>query len=221
MILLDLDDTLIDHTGAQRTAAVRFGQQYADRIPNYSADSYPDLWEKVSSVNFSAFARGEISFEEQRRRRLKTIFQEPNLPNTEADMIFKDHLVHYEASWSLFPDVIPFLEKHAEIRLAILTNGQQAQQEHKLQKTGIDGYFKFVISAESAGVAKPHPEIFVQACQRANLRPDQIRYIGDNLKKDAQAANEAGLKGIWLNRNGGECPNQIEQISSLTDFEYH
>lgn len=218
MILLDLDDTLIDHTSAQRTAAIRFGEQYAQRIPNYSAESYPDLWNEVSSVNFAAFARGEISFQEQRRRRLRTIFAEPGLSDEEADIIFKDHLVHYESAWSLFPDVLPFLEKHSGSRLAILTNGQQAQQELKLKKMEIETCFEFVVTAESAGIGKPSRKIFECACQQASLRPDEITYIGDNFKKDALGSINAGLKGIWLNRKEKIGQNDVRQIKTLLDF---
>lgn len=139
MLLLDLDDTLIDHTGAQR-------------IPNYSAATFPAYWEEICTAHFEAFTRGEISFVEQRRRRLRDAFNEPTLSAEEADLIFTHQLKNYEASWTLFADVMPFLEKHAGFRLAILTNGQQAQQELKLKKTELDGFFEFVLSDEATGM---------------------------------------------------------------------
>ena len=218
MILLDLDDTLINHTAAQRTAAQKFGAQFASHIPNYSKQTFADEWASVAAVYFRAFTKGELSFQEQRRRRIRKIFQEPGLPAAQADEIFANHLVHYEASWDVFEDTLPFLNAHTDTRLAILTNGAQSQQELKLKRTGIDHYFEFVITAESAKYAKPDARIFELACEFANLKPDQITYIGDNLEKDAFGARAAGLNGVWLNRDNLTAPDEVQMITSLTDF---
>ncbi len=118
----------------------------------------------------------------------------------------------------MFPDALPFLEQFKSKRLAILTNGQRDQQDMKLQKTGIDHYFEFVVTVDDVGVGKPHPKIFDKACQLAGLRPDQITYIGDNLQKDALAAAQAGMNGVWLNRNGKSPRAGVSEIKSLADF---
>jgi len=39
-------------------------------------------------------------------------------------------------------------------------------------------------------------------------------YVGDQLEVDALAATAAGLRGIWLNRNGGAVPSGVEAIDS-------
>lgn len=36
VILLDIDDTLVDHSGAELRVAFRFGRVHADRIPTFS-----------------------------------------------------------------------------------------------------------------------------------------------------------------------------------------
>lgn len=218
MILLDLDDTLLDHTQAQRSAAALFGKQYADRIPDYAAETFPDDWARICTTHFAAFTRGEISFLEQRRRRLRDAFNEPHLSAEEADLIFAHQLKNYETSWTLFPDVMPFLERWRSSRFAVLTNGQRTQQEKKLNKTGINDYFEFLVTVEDVGVGKPNPKIFEKACELANLRPDQIIYIGDDLKKDALAAAEVGMRGLWLNRGNEMTQVNVPEIKSLADF---
>ena len=35
MIILDIDDTVLDHSGAEEDAATRFGREFADRITGY------------------------------------------------------------------------------------------------------------------------------------------------------------------------------------------
>ncbi len=59
MILLDLDDTLIDHTGAERSAAALFGVQYASSIPGYDAQQFPHRWHEAAEIHIAIFLRGD------------------------------------------------------------------------------------------------------------------------------------------------------------------
>ncbi len=166
----------------------------------------------------SRYSYAEIDFQEQRRRRLRTIFGKDDMSSNEADAIFSDYLSHYEASWRVFPDVLSFLESHTDECLAVLSDGAQEQQETKLKNTGIYHYLRFVVTAESTGLSKPDPMMFLSACKLANVEPCDACYIGDNLQKDAIGASQAGLRGIWLNRSNKPIPDGIESISSLTEY---
>jgi putative hydrolase of the HAD superfamily len=218
MILLDLDDTLVDHTTARRKASELFGCQMAASIPDYQADRFADRWNQVAELHIAAFLRGEIDFQTQRRRRMREILGQADMPDAQADEVFSRYLKHYENSWRALPDVAPFLEAMKDQPMGILSDGAQAQQEKKLRRVGIDHYFQFVMTAESIGAAKPDPEMFRAACRRAGVRPDQACYIGDNLQKDALGAARAGLRGVWLNRAGREVPPGVEAIASLDQF---
>ena len=88
----------------------------------------------------------------------------------------------------------------------------------KLKNTGIEHYFEFVVTAEEVGVGKPDRKIFEETCKRANLPTEKITYIGDNLKKDALAAADVGMNGVWLNRKGLSAPQDVPQIQSLLDW---
>ncbi len=218
MILLDLDDTLVDHTTARRQAAERFGRQMAASIPDYQADRFAERWNDVSERHIAVFLRGEIDFQTQRRRRMREIFGQADMPDTQADEIFSRYLEHYENAWRVLPDVLPFLHAMKGQALAVLSDGAQDQQEEKLRRVGIDHHFRFVITAESTGLAKPDPEMFRAACRAAGVQPHEACYIGDNLRKDALGAARAGLRGVWLNRAGLEVPSGVEAIRSLAEF---
>jgi putative hydrolase of the HAD superfamily len=218
VILLDLDDTLIDHTGAERNAASMFGAHYADSIPGYDVQQFVHKWHEAAEMHMAAFLRGEIDFQEQRRRRVRAIFAQYDISANEADAIFSDYLKHYEAAWRVFPDVLAFLDVHANECLAVLSDGAQKQQEAKLKKTGIRRYFQFVVTAESTRLSKPNPLMFLHACELANVEPGEVCYIGDNLQKDAIGASKAGLWGIWLNRSGKPIPEGVASISSLAEY---
>lgn len=218
VILLDIDDTLVDHSGAELRAASRFGRIHAKRIPAYNEASFPAVWSRASQRHIESFLAKEISFQEQRRRRLREILAAPGMPAAEADALFEEYLTMYEEEWRLFPDVEEFLSNHANVRLGALSDGSQEQQEEKLSRLDIRRRFEFVLTAESVGFSKPDPRLYAQACRAAGVDPGRACYIGDHLEKDARGATAAGLRGVWLNRQGAPSVAGVEEIRLLTDF---
>lgn len=218
MIILDIDDTLIDHSNAEIIASKKFGVQFKKIIPDYNEAKFSKKWQNESQKHIKAFLAGEIGFQEQRRRRIREVFKDESISDNEADEIFGNYLEYYEKSWKIFPDVIPFLERNRKLGLAVLSDGSQNQQELKLEKTGILKYFNFVITAESEGISKPNPAFFAKACLLAKSLPANTFYIGDNIEKDAVGANNAGLNGVWLNRKKKYSNIKCFSIESLNDF---
>lgn len=218
LMLLDIDDTLVDHSSAEKEASIKFGQQYENDIPDYEGSEFPAIWKTVAENHIAKFLSKEITFQEQRRRRIKNIFKSSKLSDNDCDNLFQSYLNHYEKAWSLFSDVIEFLEKHSEFTLGVLSDGEQHQQEKKLEQMGILIFFDFVLTAESTGLSKPDARFFNIACDLANCRSYEAYYIGDNLKKDAIGAQNAGLNGVWLNRNNSDSSSECRCIKSLLDF---
>ena len=103
-------------------------------------------------------------------------------------------------------------------QIAVLSNGNQEQQEKKVSQTGLARYIDVVQTSDQLGVAKPDPRIFELACLRLGVPAHAAVYVGDQLEVDALAATAAGLRGIWLNRNGCAVPPGVEAIDSLTDL---
>jgi beta-phosphoglucomutase-like phosphatase (HAD superfamily) len=75
-----------------------------------------------------------------------------------------------------------------------------------------------VIASSEAGAAKPNAKIFHQGCTRLRLAPDEVAYVGDRLQTDAIAATNAGLHGIWLNRDNAPTPAEPPVIQTLEDL---
>lgn len=220
MIFFDIDDTLVTHRQSQRQAALLFWEKFAQRLP-FSKQEFPDAWDAVMQKHFAAFAAGQISFREQRLRRMQEIFSTATVPlsEEEADAYFQAYLRHYEESWTLFDDVVTCLNALSHHKLGIISNGDGEQQRRKLRRLGIDGHFTTVIISGDFGVWKPKPEIFWEACQQASVSPGECLYIGDNLTGDCLASQAAGLRGIWLNRDGLPIPDSdISAVGSLTEF---
>lgn len=222
-MLLDLDGTLVDHDGAARRGLVGWLTHQKLVGEDRCLDDLVALWDDVAERHFPAFRAGEITFQEQRRRRLRDFLPHlglrvEHLGETALDRTFADYLQHYEAAWRAFDDVVPCLTSLRHVRLAVLSNGDQAQQEDKLRRTGLARFFEVVIASSSLGAAKPDPEAFALACERLAVAPASVAYVGDRLDVDARAATAAGLRGVWLDRRALGSGEHEPTISSLADL---
>jgi putative hydrolase of the HAD superfamily len=103
-------------------------------------------------------------------------------------------------------------------RLAVVSNSSSEARVRKiLHETDILPYFERVVSSGTEGVEKPDPEIFRRALSRMEIAPSEALYVGNLAFTDATAAREAGLHGVWLNRNGTGMGVDPPEITSLLE----
>jgi HAD superfamily hydrolase (TIGR01509 family) len=206
-VILDLDGTLVDHHGAVMEA-VSAMLSTVDRGAT-EVDALRQTWWELERRHMDEYLAGGCTFAEQRRRRLRTFLPllgqpVPSDPH-ELDVWFVEHyLGAYEDAWRLYPDVRRCLgslrDSAASLRLALLTNGDGAQQRAKLARFDLLADLDAVLVSEEIGVAKSDPVAFLRVCERLGVEPSQAVSVGDWLEGDAVAAQRAGLTGIWLDR---------------------
>jgi 2-haloalkanoic acid dehalogenase type II len=98
---------------------------------------------------------------------------------------------------TLYEDVLPALSKLSEhVVLGTISNGFA-----DLQAIGISAHFRVSLAAHSFGCAKPDPRIFMAACAKLNLTPEQVIVVGDDLLLDVHGAQQVGMHGVWINRH--------------------
>ncbi|AJT64176.1 HAD family hydrolase [Streptomyces chattanoogensis] len=219
-VLWDLDDTLFDYTGSDRTGALRHLEAEGLVAAYGGEEAALARWRDAMETEFARFLAGEVDFLDHRRGRART-FLGIELTDEEADAWFGRYIAHYEASWVLFPDSAPALEALAPlVRQAVLSNSGTASQERKLRALGIRGYFEAVLCSDELGHAKPEPEAFTAACDALGLPPGEVAYVGDRLDIDALGARGAGLTAVWLDRTGSgeEPPPGVRRIGSLAEL---
>ncbi len=219
-VFFDVDDTLIDHRGAAEKGARALYRHHADRLAVALAEEeFLARWHESAERHFAAFAAGECSYQEQRRRRIRDLFG-TWLGDAEADALFAVFLAEYQRNWALFPDVLPCLDALQGEVLGVISNNATAATLGKLRATGIAGRFAVIMTVDVAGVGKPDPAIFQAACAQAGAPPAQCLYVGDKLNTDALAAQRAGLIGVWLNRRGASLQDdpQVLEIRSLLEL---
>jgi putative hydrolase of the HAD superfamily len=209
---------LLNNSAAERAAAGKFYDLHKDVLQEPIGD-FVDRWQVITEHNVQRYLAGELTFQGQRRERLRQVFAgKKTLSEAEADTIFETYLHLYENSWILFPDVKDCLNELSGLHLGIISNGDAVQQKQKLKALGIAARFATIVISGEVGLTKPDPAIFHLACEKAGQRPSDCWYIGDNFKVDVQGSLAAGMKAIWLNRNGKAHSSNISTIESLSEL---
>lgn len=206
-VLFDIDGTLLDHEAAS-TASLRAALE-AERegLDAATHDQALAEWRRLEESHYGSYLSGEIDVREQRRRRAAGILDwlgAPDRPHPELDDWFERFLEGYRAQWSLFDDVhetIGSLEA-AGLPLGVITNADAAIQRRKLATLGIESRLPTFVASSEVGRPKPEPEIFHEACALVGMPPERVAYVGDRLDTDARGARDAGLLGIWVDREG-------------------
>lgn len=215
IVFFDIDDTLLDHTSAERRAA---GELARRLVPNERPEAFAHRWHEAAERHFARFLAGELSFQDQRRERMRDLFG-ATVTDSEADRLFDTYLAAYEASWSLFSDVLECLSGCATMQLGIISNGDAGQQRRKLGVTGIARFFGRVLVSGECGLSKPDSMIFELACSAVRSHPRDTVYVGDRLEDDARAAQRAGMLGVWLDLTGtADRSVTVPVITSLLDL---
>lgn len=204
-ITLDLDDTLweiepVIHRAEQRLYA-------------WLGENYPALTTMFSQEDLRVLRRQVVEKHSDRVHDLTflrhTVLAEAadaagctNFVVEEAFAVFDEVRNDVE----LFPEARPALVALAErFTLIALTNGNAC-----LAKIGIDDLFHGHVNAAMAGAAKPARPIFDAAVEAGGASAAETLHVGDHPFFDVHGARAAGLRTVWVNRNGGEWPAEYE-----------
>jgi putative hydrolase of the HAD superfamily len=222
-VLFDVDDTLVDHSGAQRTAIV-------DYLASLGLDhdaAAVDRWRAAEERHFSRHLTGELSFLGQRRARVREMLARhggADLDDPSADAWFAGYATRFEAAWTAYDDVRAALDMIAahDLALGIVTNVDANHQRRKLALVGLGDRFDVVVGLDALGFGKPDPRVFRHACELIGARPRDTVFVGDRLDHDAVGARDAGLLAVWLDRSGrhrSEVPAGVTRVTSLAELE--
>jgi putative hydrolase of the HAD superfamily len=219
MIFFDIDETLMDNNSAQTSAAIKFYKKFEELKLLYSETDFSNIWSQATEAGIQLFLQNKISLQEQRRVRLREIFQKV-ISDSEADELFKIYFNFYKEGWTLFKDVIPCLDYFSNEKLGIISNGDSDQQRQKLKDLKIFDRFNSITISSDIGIHKPDKELFFYACKQAEEKPEECFYISDNFEADMIGAKNARITGIWLNRNNSKAKNKNAiQIQNLYELK--
>ena len=101
----------------------------------------------------------------------------------------------------LFPYAIEILEYLTDknYQLHLITNGFEKTQHSKLKHSGLNKYFKEVITSEGSSSLKPNKEIFDFAFGKTGAKPNESIMLGDSIEVDILGAMQAGIDQVFIN----------------------
>lgn len=102
-----------------------------------------------------------------------------------------------------FPDVLPSLiTLHQNGLVTGLISNVENAIDPMLERLGLANVLDYVITSKEVGANKPDKRIFEHAVSLAKIKPEEAVFVGDQYSIDVLGAENAGLKGILLDRDG-------------------
>jgi putative hydrolase of the HAD superfamily len=221
-LTLDLDDTLWPVWPAIVRAEERMHRWLLEHAPR-CAERFPVL--EMRALRASVAQRHPHlahDYSSQRRITLREALRDSGEDQAHADSAYEIFLAGRN-DVELYPDVPEALARlAARFPIAALTNGSA-----DLGRIGLREHFVFELGACEHGAPKPDASIFLAACERLDLPPQQVLHIGDDPELDVLGARRAGLGSAWINREAriwehAEQPDiSVTTLSELADLLEH
>ncbi|MGA2910665.1 MAG: HAD family hydrolase [Candidatus Microgenomates bacterium] len=216
--LVDLDDTLLD-TNAH------FGK-WIDRYVSAVVEKNPNLdWREVMAKLVETNNR-LYETESVRRRKLAMVAKE-------LDNVFGTYptfVKHADIVGQIYRKVPLELEgarqtlemfRAAGIQMGLVTHANRGWTEKKLYEHNLNHFFSHVVIVDEAKFKGPKD--WLTAAKSLRLDPEEILFIGDNLRGDIMAAYEIGARRVvwiespWSVYREGEVPEGVIQVKSIKE----
>lgn len=208
LILFDIDDALLNHTAAMRAAAASVHRQFGQAA---TFDAFFARSLAAIARHYPLFLPGDLLYEGQRRARIREVI-DWKITDEVANVIFSAYLTAYDQNWSLFACARPCLARLSRHRLGIISNGPSSEHRRKFEQTGISVHFECILVSEECACAKLAAEILLRACSLAGEPATNALFVGDLYDLDALGAREAGLHGVWLDREGHKLRHHVPPL---------
>jgi putative hydrolase of the HAD superfamily len=223
-LFFDLDHTLWDFEANSRKTLTDIYEELA--LHTRGINDF-DLFHKNYLVHndklWARYRNGYIKVDELRWKRMWLTLLDFKIGDEKLARLMGDRFLDLLPSRNLlFPHTIEILEylTGKGYQLHLITNGFEKTQHSKLKNSGIDKYFKEVITSEGSNSLKPHKEIFDYAFKRARALPQHSIMLGDSIEVDIQGAINAGIDQVFVNHiNASPDLKPTYTVHSLRELE--
>lgn len=222
VIFFDLDDTLIDHKNASRSAFSKI-RESNDVLIEFPLDDLLDLWRKDFQKYWELMIQNRITIYENWSTRFREVFRSlgHEIGEKELDSIVIQYRDNYISGTYAVAGAIDILKKarENEIHVSIITNNTAEMQYRKLDHCDMRKYIDSMNISQDYGIMKPDPRIFRIALEKSGFAPDECIMVGDSLESDVVGALGVGITPVWFNRNGYENTLTDHEVRVLKGYE--
>ena len=217
-VIFDIDNTLysFDRANAVAFAAMRHFAEQELGLP-------PSEYDRLHNEAFQTVKRrcGGGSTTHNRLIRFQTLLEMIGQPISIAP---KMERLYWNTLLDAMEVTFGAVETMQALRkmglsIGIGTNMTADWQFEKLNRLALLPYIDFLVSSEEAGAEKPDLRLFALCAEKSGSDPSECCFVGDSLDKDALAARDAGMMGVWYCPQGcSECPDGIKTVQTLLEL---
>ena len=223
-LFFDLDHTLWDfEANARATLLELYDSLHLIERGVYDFDLFHKNYLAHNEKLWEHYRKGFIKQDELRVKRMRLALLDFKIADEalayEMNVQFLDLL---PTRTILFPDATEILQYLTEKKyeLHLITNGFEITQHSKLKHSGLDKFFKEVITSEGSNSLKPNKEIFDFAFSRTGAKTYESIMLGDSIEVDILGAMNAGIDQVFINHNQIVTEvNPTYTVSSLKELE--
>ena len=221
-IFFDLDDTLIDSTGAMRAAIGAILHLVPEHSPDEIADALKCAYQQLWGYGTPGYIALKTIATPDLRRQL-TQLALGSLGIT-SPIRFREIQQTYEAAEHVALQALPGTRDTLQalqpyFSLGIITNGPSNIQREKLAQVGLAEFFNVVVADADFGAPKPDPQLFDYAGELLGLSSSELMFVGDSPEADIAGASAAGWVSVLLGASSGSeasfCIEKLEEILLL------
>lgn len=220
-IFFDLDHTLWDF---ETNSDLAFEKCFQNLQFKVDLAKFLNYYRPINFKYWKLYREEKVNKTQLRYGRLKETFDILNIVVSDEliETISVEYIRVLPENNQLFEGAIEILE-HLSLKyqMHIITNGFQEVQFLKLEKSGIVKYFKHIITSESVGFQKPHPDIFNHAMKLAGATPVESIMIGDSWEADIMGAHQCGMNVIYCNYHQQPVGENITSINHLLQLKQY
>ncbi|GBE81490.1 Putative uncharacterized hydrolase [Sparassis crispa] len=138
------------------------------------------------------------------------------------------HCFSSREGYKLFDDSMLALKRLKEVNVHTgLISNTDVRMHRVLADLGVHQYLDVTLLSEEEGIEKPSREIFLRACSRVGVKPQEAVHVGDELRGDYRGAKDSGMsafllrrpgpEGEWESKEDGENLAGVDVVPSLLD----
>lgn len=123
-------------------------------------------------------------------------------------------------SYALYPDVLPCLQalRQRGLTLGVISDWG-VSLSLILRHHDLIQYLDFAVISAQVRRAKPDPQLYMTALERANAIPDYALHIGDSYVGDVLGARSVGITPVLLDRRSAHDPARLDCLVARSLFD--
>ncbi len=203
-VYFDIDDTLLDHTHAERKALSDLRGRYLEIFGTLSVDELQEQYHAINAPLWRQYADGEIDKTTVQEQRFERLLDAVGAPHANAGLVGRYYMQRYAEHWRFIPGARNAFEAIAEQwPVGVMTNGFAEVQAQKLDTFPVlKERSDAIVICEETGTLKPSPRVFAHATEKAKVETEDVLYVGDSYRSDVEGAQTSGWRVAWFAPTG-------------------